>query len=195
MTINNETCLRLVLRVKAGDTEAFEELRLIFLPILKKVYSIQMSSYGKKESAQNLIHDIVSVFYEIVLRYDFNKNNNFVRYVTCNIFWLVSNLKKKHLFKREVEVEVYNKDHCGDYVPKGLVCDTAEVVDRHILLGDIFSWLFKHLGVETFYIFYLYYRLQMTIKDVASTLDLGSSYVYLRLVKARNKIRIKFNGE
>ena len=193
MTINNETCLKLVLRVKEGDTEAFEELRLIFLPILKKVYSIQMSSYGKKEFAQHLIHDIVSVFYEIVLRYDSNKNNNFVRYVTCNIFWLVSNLKKKHLFKREVEV--YNTDHYGDYALKGLMCDTIEVVDRHILLGDIFFWLFKHLGVETFYIFYLYYRLQMTIKDVANTLDLGSSYVYLRLVKARDKIRIKFNKE
>ena len=193
MAIDNERCLKLVLKVKGGDTKAFEELRLIFLPILKKVYLTQMFSYGQKEFAQHLIHDIVSVFYEMVLRYDAKKNDNFVRYVTCNIFWLVSNLKKKHLFKREKTTEAYYSDRSEVYMPLGVVVNTPEAVDRRLLLESLFSWLLENLGAEVFYIFYCYYRLQKTIKDIVETLGLSNSYVYLRLVKARSKVRLKFS--
>ena len=170
---------------ETGNDKAFDSLYKEFSYLLYAVVSRQSRRWP--EPFEHLKNDILSVFYELVIKYDESRTKTFRKYISSALFWYVENLRNKMFPVKTLSIPSYEQKTSLAEKP----------VLRRILseefLEEVFGYVkrnFSSLKCPLYYkIFHSYYFNGLTQLEVARNLGCSQTFVSLSLKEMREKIQ------
>ena len=169
---------QLMVRAKAGNDAAFEELYHRYARRLKGFFFLQLG--GDEELAADATHDVFLRAYEARNRYQEGKN------VSTWLFTIAYNICRNHYRSNAYETQLL------------ATLDTEPISDEQIeiqldaaALDDALAQVLSELPPPLHQLFSLHYQEELTIPQVAEIVGIPEGTVKSRLHKTMNIIRKK----
>ncbi len=182
MKENNVKINELALRLKNGDNSAFEELYKLTSP---KAYFVALQICGDKHEAEDIVQEsYVTVIAKINA---LEKTEGFMSWFNC----IVANKSKDYLRKRRPvfleegdEEKLFSSGEESEFQPESNV-------DREELRDTVMSAI-EELSVEKRACVLMKYFDDMSVNDIAKSIEVPVSTVKNRLLAARRELKTRF---
>ena len=178
-----EECAKLVARFKAGDTVAFE---LLFTKTERTVYAICYSALDNAEEARDLMQEVYLYVYQNI---DSLKDDRaFVAWVKTIAYSKACDLKKKKSYHDTAFDDAVASDESLlldddlESLPDAYVMDRAKRDALYKIIKESLSYV-------QFQTIHMYYYGELSVEDIAKSMNCPEGTVKTRLMKSRAKIK------
>ena len=178
-----EECAKLVARFKAGDTVAFE---LLFTKTERTVYAICYSALDNAEEARDLMQEVYLYVYQNI---DSLKDDRaFVAWVKTIAYSKARDLKKKKSYHDTAFDDAVASDESLlldddlESLPDAYVMDRAK-------RDALYKIIKESLSDVQFQTIHMYYYGELSVEDIAKSMNCPEGTVKTRLMKSRAKIK------
>lgn len=168
---------------KHCNTNDNKALSLLYRKYSKEVYSRCLALVKNADDANDLVHDIfVKVFTRLHDLKDKNSFNSWLKKITYNTCFDYLRLRQKRKENPMEDDQEFDEDES----------DKEEQALQEIKLEQM-EILFPKLSEDDRAILLMYYRDDLSIKEMQQLLKIGASAVKMRLKRARSRLARLYN--
>lgn len=183
MDIKNEKIGRLIVRIQGGNKEAFEELYKLTSP---KAYFIALQIVRNEQDAEDILQETYIKVLEKIDEIDPSQS------FTGWLYRVVSNKSKNLLKKRNTLVfEVYGDESFEEIPDEEIEFNPEEHLNQGEICREVMAAI-DELSDEKRVCIIMKYFAEMTVSEIAESIEVPESTVKNRLYSARKDLKTKF---